>query len=141
MERTVAVWFANEVPVRLVWEGQRFRVNDTPTPLSADDILWHPTITHPPCDAWRGWRFQAVDDAGQSAVFDIRQFDSAHWVLLAVHDYLPEQDHPAARRASAIERRFDPGDESARAGRNREHHLIAVRWVPQGVGVEPKRAD
>jgi len=111
MERTIAVWFVNETPVRLVWEGERFRVNDTPTPLRPEDVMWHPAITHPPRASWRGWRFQAIDERGIAAVFDIRQFEkSPHWQLVAVHDYLPrehsavtsehegEQREPAALR-------------------------------------------
>jgi hypothetical protein len=94
MERAIAVWFVNETPVRLVWEGQRFRVNDTPTPLRPEDILWHPAITHPPKASWLGWRFQAVDEHGNAAVFDIRQFETGpHWQLVAVHDYLPQEQH------------------------------------------------
>ncbi len=97
------MWFVNETPVRLVWEGQRFRVNDTPTPLRQEDIWWHPAITHPPRASWRGWRFQAVDEHGNAAVFDIRQFEThPHWQLVAVHDYLPhEQFAPATEGESA----------------------------------------
>lgn len=85
MDREVAVWFVDGVPVRLVWEGRRYRVNDTPTPLAPDDV-WHPAITHPP-RAWHGWRFQAVDTEGRASVFDIRRFESQqHWQLVAVHD-------------------------------------------------------
>lgn len=50
MERIVAVWFANETPVLLVWEGQRFRVNDTPTPLSPEEPRSSPGAEQP---AWR----------------------------------------------------------------------------------------
>lgn len=99
MERTIAVWFANGTPVRLVWEGQRLRVNDTPTPLSPADILWHPAITHPPAAHWRGWRFQAVDEAGRAGVFDIRRFEGQdNWRLIAVYDYALENRQGAVTR-------------------------------------------
>ena len=87
--REAAVWFSNEVPVRLVYQGVRYRVNDAPTPLSAADIMelvWHPAITHPPKE-WHGWRFQAADERGRSRVFDIRHFETApHWIVLKVYD-------------------------------------------------------
>jgi hypothetical protein len=102
MERAIAVWFVNETPIRLVWEGQRFGVNDTPTPLRPEDIWWHHAITHPPRASWRGWRFQAVDKHGNAAVFDIRQFKThPHWQLVAVHDYLPHEQFAPATEARA----------------------------------------
>lgn len=101
----IAVWFANDKPVRVIWEGQRFRVNDTPTPLSPEDIWWHPAITHSPRSSWCGWRFQAVDEAGAAAVFDIRQFETqSFWQLIAVHDY-PAQQRPCQEN-EAVRRQF-----------------------------------
>jgi hypothetical protein len=86
VDEEIAVWFAGGVPVRLVWGGTRYRVNDVPTPLTAADILWHPMITHPPVADWRGWRFQAVDDHGDAVVFDIREAPvERHWRVVAVY--------------------------------------------------------
>ena len=84
----IAVWTVNGVPSRLVWEGRRYRVNDTPTRLSASELieyLWHPAITHPLPD-WSGWRFQAVDDHGDALVFDVRMVADS-WQLLRAWDY------------------------------------------------------
>jgi hypothetical protein len=86
----LTVWTINGMPARLVWEGRRYRVNDTPTPLDADDIFeltWHPALTHP-LPAWRGWRFQAVDDQHHALVFDVREgIDGGPWHLLRTYDY------------------------------------------------------
>lgn len=78
----VAVWFANGVPARLVWRGERFRVNDRPTRLE-DELGWHPAITHPPSVV--GWRFQARGEAGRSLVFDVQQ-TARGWVLLRTYE-------------------------------------------------------
>ncbi len=80
----IAIWTVNGIPSRLVWEGRRYRVNDTPTPLTAAEIieyLWHPSLTHP-LPGWRGWRFQAVNDFGQALVFDVREVEGAGWQLV-----------------------------------------------------------
>lgn len=84
----VALWVEAGVPARLVWEGRRFMVNDKPTRLGdTEAFAWHPeTITHLPAP-WVGWRFQAVDEAGVSLVFDVRFDESTHeWELLHVYD-------------------------------------------------------
>jgi hypothetical protein len=94
----LTVWTVNGIPVRLVWEGRRYRVNDTPTPLDADDIFeltWHPALTHP-LPAWRGWRFQAIDDERHALVFDVREgVDGSPWHLLRTYD-----DTASARRSA-----------------------------------------
>jgi hypothetical protein len=86
----VMVWSVNGVPARLIWEGQRYRVNDTPTPLDAEDIFeltWHPAMTHP-LPAWRGWRFQAINDARETKVFDVREgSDGGPWRILRTYDW------------------------------------------------------
>ena len=52
INETVAVWVSPAgAPVRLVWRARRFRVSDTPTPLTAssslpDELLYF--LTHPP---------------------------------------------------------------------------------------------
>ena len=84
----IAVWTVNGVPSRLVWEGLRYRVNDTPTRLTTADIieyLWHPSLTHP-LPMWRGWRFQAVNDRGHALVFDVREIDGESWQLVRAWD-------------------------------------------------------
>ena len=103
MDHFISVWLANGVPARLVWQRRRFRVNDTPTRISAADIWWHPAMTHPPADDWLGWRFQAVDDAGLAGVFDVRQLNDGRWTLLGwPYDYQREEAVDGDR-AAAVE--------------------------------------
>src|SRR5690606_20117102 len=45
-----SLWFEGGMPTRLVWQGRRWRVTDTPTAL-ADLVAG---VTHPP--ALEGWR-------------------------------------------------------------------------------------
>lgn len=83
----VAVWLTNGIPVRLVWEGRRHRVNDTPTRLGDPSVdWWLPVITHPPAE-WIGWRFQAVDEDGRAFMFEVQYIESREeWELLRVYE-------------------------------------------------------
>lgn len=82
----VTLWFDDGTPARIVWNGRRYRVNDTPTRL--DDELadwWHaaiaqPTITRP------GWRFQARDDADDVRMFEVQPAAGDRWELLRVYE-------------------------------------------------------
>jgi hypothetical protein len=80
---TVTVWTgARGIPERFVWEGTRFRVSDTPTPLDFD----YAAITHLP-DMPLGWRFQGTDDDGRSRMFDVLYDDSRQeWQLLHTYE-------------------------------------------------------
>ncbi|WP_166870405.1 hypothetical protein [Salinibacterium sp. ZJ450] len=83
----VALWTDAGVPVRLVWEGRRFRVTDSPTSLGDSvETWWHPALTHP-LDPGIGWRFQASDDSGETHMFEVR-YDERRggWALLRVYD-------------------------------------------------------
>jgi hypothetical protein len=86
----ITVWTVNGVPARLVWEGRRYKVNDTPTRLSADemfDLLQHPAITHP-LPTWTGWRFQAVGPDKLAVMFEVREgVDGGPWHLLRAFDF------------------------------------------------------
>ena len=82
----IAVWTVDEGrPVRVVWRGERYRVNDRPTLLAEALIWWHPAVTHPiPPE---GWRFQAVSEStGIARVFDIQEQANGRWDLLRVYD-------------------------------------------------------
>ena len=80
----ITLWLdAGGRPERLVWGGQRWRVNDNPTPL--EDALLHPLITHPPRASRPGWRFQAVSESDEVRVFDVREVDG-EWVVLRTYD-------------------------------------------------------
>lgn len=78
----VAVWLVNGVPARLVWDRVRYRVTDTPTPLTEDE--WCPALTHA---ARRviGWRFQGTTSGGRSLMFEIVESGSA-WQAVRVYD-------------------------------------------------------
>ena len=83
MTETVCVWTENRVPVRLAWQGQRYRVTDTPTPLRG--YVTAPELTHPLEPQW-GWRFQGTNDRHESFVFDVRVGAGQAWELVAVYD-------------------------------------------------------
>jgi hypothetical protein len=69
------------VPERFVWEGKRYRVTDTPTPLEFEVGL----ITHP-AGLPAGWRCQGTDESGDCLIFDIARYSDAHeWHV--VHTY------------------------------------------------------
>jgi len=78
----VAVWTDTAgVPSRLVWNGRRYRVTDTPT---QGEIDWE-ALTHPPSKA-PAWRFQGNTDDGDVLMFDV-QYDAvrAEWCLLRTY--------------------------------------------------------
>jgi hypothetical protein len=81
LDSTVTVWTTPAgVPSRVVWEGRRYRVSDSPTRLEPDYEL----ITHPPL--LNGWRFQGTSDDGESRVFDVLFSESRQeWRLLRVY--------------------------------------------------------
>jgi hypothetical protein len=58
---------ANDIPVKMVFAGRRWRVTDTPTRLRHS--IWTAPVKHHA--GLYGWRFQGTDDDGQSLVFDV----------------------------------------------------------------------
>jgi hypothetical protein len=70
----------NDVPTRLVHEGTRYRVTDTPTRLEDEN----PDLAYRL--GFSGWRFQGTDDAGDSHMFDVRRTDKDEWRLVRVYD-------------------------------------------------------
>jgi hypothetical protein len=84
----VAIWLdAHGAPARMVWNGIRFRVTDTPTRLGPEpELLLSPALTHPPVPL-SGWRFQGTSRDGESHVFDVRLAgERAAWELIRVID-------------------------------------------------------
>ena len=75
----VMIWMVDDVPARLVHEGIRYRVTDTPTRLEDDEpeLTYRLNLT--------GWRFQGTDDAGLSHMFDVRRA-GPEWRLMRVYD-------------------------------------------------------
>ncbi|AYG05548.1 hypothetical protein [Gryllotalpicola protaetiae] len=76
------VWTVDELPVRMVWRGHRWRVTDTPTPLLGE--VYHELLTHPALSRV-GWRFQVTDEAEETHVVDAEQAGDA-WAVVAVYD-------------------------------------------------------
>lgn len=76
---TVALWFTDGVPVRLVYEDTRYRVTDTPTRLedSNPDLAYRLGFS--------GWRFQGTDERGLGHVFDVRR-EGDEWRVIRVYD-------------------------------------------------------
>jgi hypothetical protein len=70
LDKAVTVWTSEHgVPERFVWEGERFRVTDTPTPLEFEiGLITHVSVVP------IGWRLQGTDEHGESLMFDIGQF-------------------------------------------------------------------
>ena len=82
MTDEAAVWLVNGTPARMVWDGVRYRVTDTPTPLTEEE--WCPALTHA-AQRIVGWRFQGTTAGGQSMMFDIVQGGQG-WRVLRVYD-------------------------------------------------------
>jgi hypothetical protein len=80
---TITLWVgASGVPERFVWQGTRYRVTDTPTPLEFDlNAITH-LITVP-----TGWRFQGTTDIGESRIFDVLSVDHGQgWRVLRTYE-------------------------------------------------------
>ena len=81
----VAIWFEGQRPARLVHEGLRWRVSDTPTPLVGEPAWSHELLTHPPT-AVVGWRFQATSSTDTTHMFVVVRDIDGHWRLSRVYD-------------------------------------------------------
>jgi hypothetical protein len=80
---TVTVWFENGVPAALAWNGIRYSVSDTPTPIRGS--ILHDLLTHP-LEPIVGWRFQGTSEAGETHVFDVHEVGRQEWRLVALYD-------------------------------------------------------
>lgn len=66
-EHPVTLWFTDDIPVRMILAGRRWRVTDSPTRLQ--HVTWTaPLEAH---HGLHGWRFQGTDEDGVSLVFDV----------------------------------------------------------------------
>jgi hypothetical protein len=79
----VSVRLEHGVPAWLEWDGIRYVVTDTPTPIRGS--ILHDFITHP-LEPMLGWRFQGTSDAGETHVFDVHAQLRGVWELVAVYD-------------------------------------------------------
>ena len=78
----VTLWNAAGVPVRLIWEGRRYRVSDRPTPIRQSVDV--PALTHP-IEKLIGYRMQITGEDGASVVVDVHLRTSGT-ELVAVYD-------------------------------------------------------
>jgi hypothetical protein len=78
----VTLWNAGGVPVRLIWEGRRYRVSDRPTPIRQSVDV--PAMTHP-LEKLIGYRMQIAGEDGTSVVVDVHLRPSGA-ELVAVYD-------------------------------------------------------
>jgi hypothetical protein len=80
---TVTLWTdVHGVPEGFVWDGKRYRVTDTPTPLDFDLALITHLLAIP-----TGWRFQGTDESGDSLVFDIACYaDAREWHVVRIYE-------------------------------------------------------
>lgn len=86
-ERTATIWFERDLPVELVWRGQRWEVLDAPTRIGlSEDDIFSALVTHPP-QQWTDWRFVARSQPhAETYVFDIRETGDRAWEVLHVFD-------------------------------------------------------
>ncbi|MGN7977459.1 hypothetical protein ACTJJ4_07780 [Microbacterium sp. 22195] len=68
VEHHATIWMTDDIPVRMVYAGRRWRVTDTPTRLRHS--IWTVPFDGPHHGLY-GWRFQGTDDDGLSLVFDV----------------------------------------------------------------------
>jgi hypothetical protein len=78
-DQVVALWFVNDVPARLVYADERYRVTDTPTRLEDEnpEMAQRLNLT--------GWRFQGTNEVGRSTMFDVRR-NGDQWRLIRTYD-------------------------------------------------------
>lgn len=67
VEREATLWMVDDIPVRMVYAGRRWRVTDSPTRLRQS--IWEVPLAER--RGLYGWRFQATDDSGDAFVFDV----------------------------------------------------------------------
>ncbi|PMC01700.1 hypothetical protein CJ226_17635 [Microbacterium sp. UMB0228] len=80
IDHFVTVWLTHGVPTRMVLDGRRWIVTDTPYTSGRSGAVVLNVAEQ--CD---GWRFQA-SRAGQSFVFDVFADAGGHWHVHRVYD-------------------------------------------------------
>jgi hypothetical protein len=73
------------VPTALQWRSRRYEVTDTPSRITAADVLLPDAITHPLPGTWSGWRFQGRDADGDQYVIDVRPMSDGCWSVVGVY--------------------------------------------------------
>ena len=79
----MTVWVSSiGIPERYVWQGIRYKVSDTPTPLEFDIYA----VTHFD-QIPTGWRFQGTNEDNNSLIFDVVSFDQGQeWRVLRTYN-------------------------------------------------------
>lgn len=79
-------------PIRLVWQGARWRVTDRPTVITEPVAWWRRLdpdalaldLAPRQCT---GWRLQATSDDGRTCVLDLRDGgDASRWFVVKVYE-------------------------------------------------------
>lgn len=78
-------------PLRLIWQGRRWRVTDRPTVITAPVSWWWRVdpdgadLDLAPAEC-AGWRFQATGEHGETRVFDLRDTgDPRRWLVVKTY--------------------------------------------------------
>lgn len=87
------VWSdADGRPIRLIWQGARWRVTDRPTVITEPVAWWRRldpdalALDRAPREC-TGWRLQATADDGRSCILDLRDDgDPSRWFVVKVYE-------------------------------------------------------
>lgn len=71
IEHEVTIWMTDDIPARMFYGGQRWRVSDTPTRLR--ESVWSTAPGRAP--ALYGWRFQTINQDAEVYVFDVYRIE------------------------------------------------------------------
>lgn len=74
IEHDVTLWMDNDIPARMFYAGQRWRITDVPTRLR--ESIWSASAGS--SRGLYGWRFQAAAPNGATYVFDVYR-EREHW--------------------------------------------------------------
>ncbi|MGO2746211.1 hypothetical protein [Microbacterium sp.] len=82
VEHQVTLWLVDDVPVRMVYAGRRWRITDTPTRFRHS--IW--TAPRESSTGLYGWRFQGTNEDGLSLIFDVYKAEDG-WHVHRAYDY------------------------------------------------------
>lgn len=84
LNETVSVVLERDVPVRLVWKGTSYYVDQAPVALGR--TLPTPVGSAPHPGLVTGWRVRGSSAKGESHTFDVKSSSYARWKLASVRD-------------------------------------------------------
>lgn len=82
VEQHATLWLVNDLPARMVYAGERWRITDTPTRLRNSN--WTVPLNEPHTGLY-GWRFQGTNDDGLSLIFDVYKAEDG-WHVHRTYD-------------------------------------------------------